>query len=177
MSLHLLVEVSCLALVVFLSQHQTKTNKHLSLFSISLYFIVSACFCLQSLWQFASSCKLGKPDLSMLPMESNDPRRVMRNSLALYRSYYDDPSSRGKLISNYLMGNSGTSKESFYSNMYLGLLLHSEGGRKPQSESLSASSHYFNAALATDYGKYSINLISERKSGPDFMVSVVKNLI
>ncbi|GMI38813.1 hypothetical protein TrCOL_g10221 [Triparma columacea] len=134
----------------------------------------------ESLWEFASSSKAapnsGASFLSALPVSSRDSRRVVRDSVALYRDYISSKSGRDRerILVDFLSSFNGESeKDIFYADMYLGLLLDSTG-----SDSGSLTSHsYYSSALATSYAKASLAQFRSRSTKGDFMVSVVENIV
>ena len=88
----------------------------------------------ESLWEFASLTKLRPTDsasfLAALPVSSRDPRKVVRDSCSLYRDYVQSRSGgeRERILASFLASFDGSSsKDLFYADMYLGLLLDSTG--------------------------------------------------
>lgn len=124
----------------------------------------------ESLWEFASACRLNPtqpPPVASLPVDSRDPRKVIRDSISLYRDYLakDSPSDRELVLSTFLSSFT-SSKDIFYADMYAALLL--------ESTSLSLASHsYYDSALSTTYAKASLQSFRSGSPKGDFMVAVV----
>jgi len=90
-------------------------------------FVATVLTPLQSLWEFASACRLNPtqpPPVASLPVDSRDPRKVIRDSISLYRDYLakDSPSDRELVLSTFLSSFT-SSKDIFYADMYAALLL------------------------------------------------------